>query len=91
MHTFENFEQNSTVHKCNKTSMIAHERLVYRGWFEPIYESLENSSDSSRQHIFKNILRNIVLIYHESVCCIYSLEPPHRGNSNENTQRTFIL
>ena len=24
------------------------------------------------------------------VCCLFSLEPPHRGNSNENTQQTII-
>ena len=30
-------------------------------------------------------------IYHENVCCEYSLESPHRGDSNEYTQRTNIL
>ena len=25
------------------------------------------------------------------VCCVYSLESPHRGDSNENTQHTIIL
>ena len=29
--------------------------------------------------------------YHEIVCCVYSLELPHRGNSNEYTQHTIIL
>ena len=25
------------------------------------------------------------------VCCVYSLESPHRGDSNENTQHAFML
>ena len=31
------------------------------------------------------------LIYHEMVCCVYSLELPHRGDSNEFTQHTIIV
>ena len=31
------------------------------------------------------ILREIYLFYHENVCCVYSLESPHRGDSNEYT------
>ena len=31
------------------------------------------------------------LIYYEIVCCVYSLEPLHRGDSNEYTQHTIIL
>ena len=30
-------------------------------------------------------------IYHENVCCVYALESPHRGDSNEYTQHTIIL
>ena len=33
----------------------------------------------------------IFLFYYEIVCCVYSLELPHRGNSNEYTQHTIIL
>ena len=29
--------------------------------------------------------------YYEIVCCVYSLESPHWGNSNEYTQHTIIL
>ena len=43
--------------------------------------------DSSRKQIFKEI----VSFYHEIVCCVYSLESPHRGNSNEYTQRTITV
>ena len=56
-----------------------------------VFESLENSSDSSRKQIFKEILGKIFLFYHENVCCVYSLESPHRGDSNEYTQSSSNL
>ena len=31
------------------------------------------------------------LFYHGIVCCVYSLDSPHRGDSNEHTQRTIIV
>ena len=31
------------------------------------------------------------LFYHAIVCCVYSLESPHRGDSNEYTQHTIIV
>ena len=34
--------------------------------------------------------RENLLFYHENVCCVYSLELPHRGNSNDYTQHTII-
>ena len=43
------------------------------------FQSLQNSSNSSRKQIFKAFF----LFYHGIVCCVYSLEPPHRGDSNE--------
>ena len=33
----------------------------------------------------------IFLFYHGIVCCVYSLESPHRGDSNEYTQHTTIV
>ena len=45
------------------------------------------SSDSSRKQIF----REIFLFYHEIVCCVYSLESPHRGDSDEYTHHTIIV
>ena len=36
-------------------------------------------------------LRIFFLFYHEIVCCVYSLESPHRGDSNEYTQYTIIM
>ena len=29
--------------------------------------------------------------YHGNVCCVYSLQSPHRGDSNEYTQHTIIV
>ena len=66
---------------------LEHRWLVYHGLFELIFVSLRNFSDSSR----KEILREILLFYYEIVCCVYSLESPHRGDSNEYTQHTSIL
>ena len=51
------------------------------------FKSLLNSSDSSRKQLFKEI----VLFYHEIIYCVYSLESPHQGDSNEYTQHTIIM
>ena len=51
------------------------------------FESLRNSSENSRKQIFKELF----LFYHEIVCCVYSLESPHQGNSNEYTQHTITV
>ena len=51
------------------------------------FQSLQNSFNSSRKQIF----RDFVSFYHGIVCCVYSLELPHRGNSNEYTQHTIIV
>ena len=62
--------------------------LVYRGWFEFFFQSFQNSSNSSRTQIFRDY---VFLFYHGIVCCVYSLESPHRGDSNEYTQHTIIV
>ena len=61
--------------------------LVYRGGFDFIFETLGNSR---KRILFRDILRCIFLFYHEHVCCVYSLESPDRGDSNERTQHTII-
>ena len=66
---------------------LEHQWLVYHGLFELIFGSLRNFSDSSRTHI----LGEIFLFYYEIVCCVYSLESPHRSDSNECTQHNIIL
>ena len=50
------------------------------------FESVPNSSNISRKQIFREIL----LFYQEIVCCVYSLELSHLGNS-EYTQHTIIM
>ena len=52
--------------------------LQWLGWFELVFESLGNSFDSSRKQIFRDIIE-LFLFYHEIVCCVYSLESPHRA------------
>ena len=64
-----------------------HQLLVYYVEFELIFEYLRNSSDSSRKQIF----RDFFLFHHENVCCVYSLESHHRGDSNKYTQRAIIV
>ena len=43
--------------------------------------------NSSRKQIFNDVF----LFYHGIVCCMYSLELPRRGDSNEYTQHTIIV
>ena len=33
----------------------------------------------------------LFLFYHGIICCVYSSESPHQGNSNEYTQHTIIV
>ena len=30
------------------------------------------------------------IFYNINVCCVFELESPHRGDSNENTQYTIV-
>ena len=43
------------------------------------------------QYLKKTIFRDFFLFYHGIVCCMYSLESPHRGDSNEYTQHTIVV
>ena len=36
------------------------------------------------------IIRISLIFYNMKVCCVFSLESPHRGDSNENTQYTVF-
>ena len=36
-------------------------------------------------------LVSLALFYHEIVSCVYSLELPHQGNSNECSQYTIFV
>ena len=39
-----------------KLQLLEHHWLIYRGWFKLVFESLGNSSNSSRKQIFMDIL-----------------------------------
>ena len=53
------------------------------------FESLGYSSDP---YVIKylGLFREIFLFYHENMC-VYSLESPHRGDSNEHTQHKKVF
>ena len=57
-----------SIYLC-RTSIARTPMACLPGPFEPVFECLGNSSDSSRKQIF----RDIFLFYHEIVCCVYSL------------------
>ena len=52
-------------------------------FFSP-YKILPITQDNKYLGIF-------FLLYHGIVCWVYSLESPHRGDSNEYTQHTIIV
>ena len=52
------------------------------------YESLSVAQENK---YLGNCFFIIIIILSASVCCVYSLESPHRGDSNEYTQHTIIV
>ena len=46
--------------------------------------SVDNSARSG------GIIRVSLIFYNMKVCCVFSLESPHRGDSNEYTQYTIL-
>ena len=66
---------------------LEHWWLVYHGCFELVLESLGNNpmvADLGNLDLFSFFIL-------KTVYCVYSLESPQWGDSNENTQHTFIL
>ena len=61
---------------------------IDQAFCELFFQSLQNPSNSSRKQIFRDFF---FLFNHGIVCCVYSLESPHRGDSNEYTQHTIIV
>ena len=57
------------------------------GSFTLVFESLQNSYDISSKQIFTDIF----LLYHEIVCCVYSLESSHGDDFNGYTQHTIVV
>ena len=71
----------------SRTSVTQHWWRVYHGCFELVIESLGKSPIAADLGQF----RVIFFFYVENLYCVYSLESPQWGDSNENTQHTFIL
>ena len=67
--------------KTVELQWLEHWWFVYHGCFELVLESLIVIWDISGDFLFILIVE----------CCVYSLESPRWGDSNENTQYTFIL
>ena len=57
--------------------------------FSSPYELLLLAKENKYLLIF--FLWEIFWFYHEIVCCVYSLESPRRGDSNEYTQHTIFV
>ena len=53
-----------------------------QGYFEPMM--VDNSTRSG------GIIRMSLIFYSMKVCCVFSLESPHWGDSNEYTQYTIF-
>ena len=62
------------------------------GWFTMANSNLFLSPYEVLPIAKKNqIFRELFLFYRKIVCCVYSLESPHRGDSNEYAQHTIIV
>ena len=91
------FVFNSNKHDCGtwapllqlvtvELQWLEHWWLVYHGYFELVLESLGKNPLAADLGWFSVIFFFIL----KTVNCVYSLESPHWGDSNENTQHTFI-
>ena len=71
-----------------KRQWCEHRWLVYRDWFELVFESLEKSSDSSRKQIFRDIIKNFFLILSCS-CMLYVLIRTASSRRTKSVQSTY--
>ena len=46
---------------------------------------------TAQENKYLGIFKRFFLFYHENVYCVYSLESPRRGYSNEYAQHTIII
>ena len=69
---------------------LEHWWLINHGYFELVFKSLTKNPIAADIIIFGKISGDFLFIL-IMVCCVYSLESPQWGDSNENTQRTIIL
>ena len=66
---------------------LAHWWLIYHGCFELVIESLGKNPKAADLRKF----RSIFLFILKMVYCVFSLESPRWGDSNENAHNTFML
>ena len=66
---------------------LEHWWLIYHGCFELVLGSLGTNPIVADLASF----RMIFILYWKMVYCVHSLESPHWGDSNKNTQYTFML
>ena len=45
----------------------------------------------SQENKYLRLIKGKFLFYHENACCLYSLESPQLGDSNDFNQHTIIL
>ena len=45
----------------------------------------------AQENKYLKIFRDIFIFYHETVCCVFSLELPHYGDSNEYTNIPLFI
>ena len=70
---------------------LEHRWLVYHGYFEHVLESLTEQKYLSCSFYCVWDISGDFLYILKMVCCVYSLESPRWGDSNENTQHTCML
>ena len=70
-----------------RTQMARLPWMIQTLFFSP-YKILPIAQENKYLGIF---LFYFILFHHGIVCCVYSLESPRRGDSNEYTQHTIIV
>ena len=73
----------ATLTKYSKTSMTRTSLTRLPWLIRTRFKFQGNLSDNARKQTFRDILGDF--FYHENACCVYSLELPHRRDSNEYT------
>ena len=71
----------------NRTSVARSLMARFHGCFEVVFESPWKNTMAADLGLFKLMFLYILTM----VGCVYSLESPRRGDSNENTLHTFLL
>ena len=72
----------------DRTSVAPTLMALYHGYFELVLEFLTKKNPIAANAILFGIISGDFLLYFDKVCCMYSLESPHRGDFNESTEYT---